>query len=98
MTNLHWIEPEHMKAAHSRVMEACLWAPQDIADDGESFTSIIHDLLRLYASGKSRSEIADLMYAAIDDHIYKLVREEAENVLDEEREDTYRRLQAERGW
>lgn len=87
--SINWIEQEHINEATARVMETCLWHPEEIADGSVKFDLLAQSLLRIFGSGKSRLETGDLLFAAIDDYLHDRIQEEAENVLDEEREAEY---------
>ena len=94
----HWIEPEHVAEATDRVLERALFHPADIADGSQKFDDLVHSIVQLYACGKSRAERGDLILAALDEYMGDLIREEADNVLDEQREDAYLREYNERGY
>lgn len=89
--SIHWIEAEHLNAATERVLETCLWQPEEIADGSEAFEELTHTIIRLYACGKSRADRGDLIVAAIDEFLHDRITAEANNVLDEQREDEYLR-------
>lgn len=87
--SIQWIEQEHINEATCRVMETCLWHPEEIADGSVEFDQFAQSLLTIFASGKSRVETGDMLFAAIDEYLQDRIRDEAENVLDEEREAEY---------
>ncbi len=87
----NWIEPQHIAEATERVMETALFRPAEIADDSMKFCELTKNILQLYASGKTRQERGDMIVAALDEHFADLIREEAETVLDEQREDAFMR-------
>lgn len=88
---IRWIEAEHLNQAADAVLETCLFRPEEIADGSQQFEDLIHSLLRLYASGKPRSDIGEMIVAEIDEYLHPMIRQKADDIADAEREDEYMR-------